>query len=37
MTCQLQPEIAPLLRVRNSVAFMGQEFRPCIEGVQYES
>jgi hypothetical protein len=37
MTCQLQPKIAAVLRVRNIVTLMGQKSCPCPEGVQYES
>jgi hypothetical protein len=37
MTCELQPQNASMLRVRNSLAGMGQEFRLCSPKVQYES
>jgi hypothetical protein len=37
MTRQLQPKIAPVLRVRNIVTVMGQQLRWCSFGVQYES
>jgi len=37
MTRQLQPEIAPVLRVRNIATVMGQRHRRCSFGVQYES